>query len=377
MRRRTFGSVFKRPPRPGFYVRFRHRGREVVRHAGFTRDAANKKLARAHALLADGQPLEEVLGDVFGDFTGARLTFKDAIPSYLEFARTRKRASTLARDTRRFKHLRKCPWAKEFLADVTPKQLTRFASDRIEAGASGATVNRDLLLISALFKWAQIMGYVDANPARRVRKFREEREERVYLMAAESRALVEAAAEDFRPVLLCALHTGMRKGEILSLCWDCVDLDQGTLTVRAVHEKAGRGRFVPLTPTLTGALSELRTGRKVLSMHGRDPVFTQADGTPWTVHSVRTAFDKAVKDCEAIPTGKRDKVTFHTLRHTAASLMVAQGVPLYDVGKILGQSSPSVTMQYAHFAPESAGRVAVTALQRALEASDAATGTAR
>jgi integrase len=69
--------------------------------------------------------------------------------------------------------------------------------------------------------------------------------------------------------------------------------------------------------------------------------------------------------CTGIPVEKRSKVTFHCLRHTAASLMVAQGVPLFDVAKILGHSTLAVTMRYAHFAPE-AGRAGIEKLGRAL-----------
>ncbi|MBL9088124.1 MAG: tyrosine-type recombinase/integrase [Planctomycetia bacterium] len=66
------------------------------------------------------------------------------------------------------------------------------------------------------------------------------------------------------------------------------------------------------------------------------------------------------------PPEKRTKVTFHTLRHTAASLMVAEGVPLFDVAKILGHSTIAVTMRYAHFAPE-AGRAGIDKLGKALQ----------
>ena len=83
---------------------------------------------------------------------------------------------------------------------------------------------------------------------------------------------------------------------------------------------------------------------------------------------LRCAFDyevralaAALRACVAIPSEKRSEVTFHCLRHTAASLMVQNGVSLFDVGKILGQSTMAVTMRYAHFAPE-AGRVAVDRL---------------
>ena len=73
---------------------------------------------------------------------------------------------------------------------------------------------------------------------------------------------------------------------------------------------------------------------------------------------------------DRLPAHKRLQVTFHCLRHTAASLMVAEGVPLFDVAKILGHSTLAVTMRYAHFAPE-AGRAAVDRLGTALDGVEA------
>jgi integrase len=89
------------------------------------------------------------------------------------------------------------------------------------------------------------------------------------------------------------------------------------------------------------------------------------DGREVTSKILRSGFEGAVRRCEAIPFDKRDRVTFHCLRHTAASLMVAEGVPLFDVAKILGHSTLAVTMRYAHFAPE-AGRAGIEKLGKAL-----------
>ena len=82
---------------------------------------------------------------------------------------------------------------------------------------------------------------------------------------------------------------------------------------------------------------------------------------------IRNALDSALSGCEDLPEDKRTRVTFHTLRHTAASLMVGQGVPLFDVARILGHSTLAMTMRYAHFAPD-AGRSAIQKLGAALEA---------
>jgi integrase len=99
----------------------------------------------------------------------------------------------------------------------------------------------------------------------------------------------------------------------------------------------------------------------VLNLRARRRRFRCVDGSPLTIKVLRLAFASAVRACEFIPLDKRGTFRFHDLRHTAASLMVAAGVPIFDVAKILGHSSVAVTMRYAHLAPE-AGRAAIERL---------------
>lgn len=91
-----------------------------------------------------------------------------------------------------------------------------------------------------------------------------------------------------------------------------------------------------------------------------------APASAYTQWMLRTAMANAVNACDEIPAHKKLKVTTHVLRHTAASLTVAAGVPIFDVAKLLGHETIQVTMRYAHFAPE-AGKAAVDALDRILD----------
>jgi integrase len=291
----------------------------------------------------------------------------------------------------------RAPWAGEFLSALRPETLTQWATDRTNAkgadkavsevpatgdgsgtstekakrrrkvrAVSGATVNRNLNLGSALFRWAIRMGHVTDNPFRGVERFSEKgRAREVYLTAKEAHALVESAAPFLRPVLIAAVSTGMRRGELLSLRWRSVDLERKELRVEAATEKAGRGRVVPLTPWLLSELTTLKASREVPALDGSDPVFRSSDGSPLTEKVLRVAYVSAVRRCEGIPLDKRAGCTFHALRHTAASLMVAAGVPIFDVAKVLGHSTLGVTLRYAHFAP-AAGRSALDRLGEAL-----------
>src|SRR5262245_42111190 len=84
-RERPWGHVFKPPGRPCWYAVFTAEGRKVKRSAGRTRSAAEKRLAQVRQYLDDGARLADVLGHVFGDFTGSRLTVREAAPLFLEY----------------------------------------------------------------------------------------------------------------------------------------------------------------------------------------------------------------------------------------------------------------------------------------------------
>ncbi|NUN50221.1 MAG: site-specific integrase [Candidatus Brocadiae bacterium] len=210
------------------------------------------------------------------------------------------------------------------------------------------------------------MGYAKDNPLRKVPKFSEKgRAREVYLTQTEARDLVGASDAVMRPFLHAALATGARRGELLRLKWRDVDFDRREVTIHPENEKAGRGRVIPMTLDLLAELRTLRQLRQVKALDGSDAVFLQASGDPITEEVVKKGFDRAIRACDSIPTEKREKVVLHSLRHSCASFMVAAGVPLLDVARILGHSTLAVTMRYAHFAPES-GRAAVDKLGKAL-----------
>lgn len=264
----------------------------------------------------------------------------------------------------------------------------RAAPDRMQTrtfrGASGASINRDLALASAFFRWAIRARYLEENPIRHVERFSEKgRASETYLTAGEANALLADCSPVLRPIVPVALHTGLRRGEILSLAWRAVDLDRKEILVAAELEEAGRGRVVPMTPAAYATLKALRDARPSPALDGSDRVFTGSDGEPVLVGLLRVMFEPTVANCAGIPLSKRWALRFHDLRHTSASLMVAAGVPIFDVAKVLGHSTLAVTMRYAHFAPE-AGRASVARLAAILDAaptpnegaSTAATGSA-
>ncbi|MCB9829059.1 MAG: tyrosine-type recombinase/integrase [Planctomycetes bacterium] len=172
--------------------------------------------------------------------------------------------------THRLGILNAAPWARKPLGAVTPRDLLAWTAKREAAKVSGSTINRDLALGSALYKRAERAGHVTGdNPFRKVPRYSEKgRARETYLTAAEARGLIDACSPVLRPIVLAALHTGMRRGELLSLRWRSVDLNRGELVVEPEAEKTGRGRVVSLSRDLLTLLKALRASRPRQAVDG-------------------------------------------------------------------------------------------------------------
>lgn len=233
-----------------------------------------------------------------------------------------------------------------------------------------ATVNRRMACLRHLFSKAVDWDILKDNPCRGVKQIKENNRRLRFLTPEECRALLDACpkAEPARPgkpgepdkpakpatlkqVVELALHTGMRKSEILKLKWEHVNFRQAYLEI--LDQKNGEYSTVPLDKR---ALEILRSvPRRLDSPY----VFTgRIKGQPFW--DLKRQFEEAVK------AAKLEGVTFHTLRHTAASHMVMSGVPLATVKEILRHKDYAMTLRYAHLSSEHK-KAAIDALCQALE----------
>ena len=161
----------------------------------------------------------------------------------------------------------------------------------------------------------------------------------------EADRLVRAADGEWRCMILVALRTGLRQGELLALRWEDVDLKKGLLRVRqsvtrghVTEPKSGKGRDIPLSDDALAAFKAQR--------HLRGPLVFSARG--WSdarktecKHPLWRASKKA---------GLR-RIGWHVLRHTFASHLAMRGVPLKAVQELLGHATMEMTMRYAHLSP--------------------------
>jgi integrase len=142
------------------------------------------------------------------------------------------------------------------------------------------------------------------------------------------------------PLVLLAVNTGLRRGELLQLRWQDLELKARLLTVRGPGAKSGQTRHLPLNSEAVGLLELWRAA----CADSRSFVFTGESGGP--LKDVKKAWTALVK--RALIASFR----FHDLRHTFASKLVMAGVDLNTVRELLGHSDIAMTLRYAHLAPE-------------------------
>jgi integrase len=248
------------------------------------------------------------------------------------------------------KRLRRITYAD--LRDFRAARL-QTKSERTDKSLSIATVNRELSTLRRMLNVAVSEGWIIRSPfnsgAPLISTADERRRERI-LTADEEKALLLACSErqraHLRPLVIAALDTGMRKGELLKLRWSQLDLDVRVIHVRAFHTKTMTARDVPVSQRLHAELQRL------WDISPKD-----AGGLVFGIRdNVRMAFDSARTDA-----GLSD-VRFHDLRHTAATRLVQKGLSLAEVGRILGHSQPVTTYRYVN--PDE------TTIRRAAEALD-------
>ena len=228
------------------------------------------------------------------------------------------------------------------LDHITPKLIVAYKNKRYTDGVKPATINRELATLKKAFNLARReWEWCTDNPVSRVSMERENNTRDRWLTVEEEQRLQEAAVPWLGEIILFAVNTGMRMGEILALSWTGVDLFRRTVTV--FRSKNGERRTLPMNGTVLDLLKRKYGTRS----EATDLVFHSLSQTPLDGSNIRRAF------ITALDTAKIQDFHFHDLRHTFATRIVQAGVDLYKVQRLLGHKSPLMTQRYAHHYPES------------------------
>ena len=306
-------------------------GKQVRRfRADWTKEQAEAALAEV--LLKIEQPRAK----------GGGITLGQATERYLA-AKSRKRS--LANDQRIVKHLKSELGENTPLAEITAGRISEYKAGRLaavrkigegenatERRLTAAAVNRPLALLRHLLRlahdeWEELPAVptirLEREPQGRVRWL--EPHEEVRLLDACRKSRTKHLAD----VVRVAHETGLRRGELLGLTWDRVDLSRGVIRLEVT--KSDKRREVPMRQAVYEVLAGLQGTR---------------EGRVWPPGDIRTAFENAVTEA------KLDGLHFHDLRHSFASWFVMQGGSPLALQKILGHADRKMTDRYAHLAPD-------------------------
>ncbi|WP_449245956.1 tyrosine-type recombinase/integrase [Desulfarculus baarsii] len=252
------------------------------------------------------------------------------------------------------------------LKDVGPLHLERIKKNLADAGRAPRTCQYCLAVTRQAFNRARVLGlFAGDSPTGKVKSPKVDNRRLRFLTTDEAERLLAALAEvsiDLRDMAMLSLLTGMRAGEVFGLAWGDVDLVQDMLTIR--DGKNGETRHAYLTGQAKAMLQARGGGQPselVFPARGggrRDRVSTR-----FSITVNQLGLNAGVHD-------PRQKVFFHTLRHTFASWLVMRGTPLYTVQKLLGHKTMIMTQRYAHLAPDHL-REAIKGLELALDPSPA------
>lgn len=249
------------------------------------------------------------------------------------------------------------------LDTVNSKEIEDWQTSETKRGLSPITINRNLNSLRAVFTLAIEKQLINENPLKKVKNIKAPGNERMrHLSANEETQLREALrkrnaqliahaieghipiyGDHIEPIVLIALNTGMRRGEIFNLRWEQVNMASKIITVSAEISKTSKARHINMNNESHRVLEDWSKDKSLSGL-----VFPSAKtGGQKPLVTIKTAWAKLIESA-----GIND-FRFHDLRHTFASNLVMRGAPLYMVQKLLGHGSLNMTMRYSHLSPES------------------------
>jgi integrase len=247
------------------------------------------------------------------------------------------------------------------LKDVSPIHLEKVKSNMAKAARAPRSIQYCLAVVRQVFNHARRLGlYQGDPPTSKIKKPTPNNARLRFLTQEEANNILAAlavASPEVHDMALLSMYTGMRAGEVRTLAWSDVDLAQGLLVLR--DTKNGRTRYAYMTEAVKSMLQARQPGRPDAL------VFCGPDGKQRSpvAKTFRHAVDRLGLNDGVVD--RRQRVSYHTLRHSYASWLVMQGIPLYTVQKLLGHRTPAMTERYSHLAPDHM-REAIKGLEEAM-----------
>ena len=321
---------------PIWWMRFSYQGRQIRRST----DATDRKLAeqiyfKVRGLIADGTWVETPP-------PRPHKTVRDLLERYLrDYSAPNKAAGTHRRDQSLAAHLLRA-FGDVPLDQLRPARLADYKASRRAQGVAAKTLNDELGLLGHAYKVAEReWEWATDNPVLKIAKEKVRNLIERWLTPEEEQRLLAVSPTWLQEIIVFALHTGMRRGEILNLHWSHVDLARRTLTI--LEQKNGARDTLPVNDTAM----EVLQARAAVRTSNMEAVFLNGAGHPRNARNLLRAFYPAMRKAGIT------RFRFHDLRHTFATRLIQAGVDVYTVQKLGRWKTISMVLRYAHHEPES------------------------
>ena len=296
-------------------------GKRYIRVVGESKEQAEGAMAvHRNRLLEEKHGLASPITDI---------RFADLAEEY--FKKVSKQKRSWRRDRVTLDHLERAFRCK-MLSEITTKGIEEFKAKRFKE-VSGATINREIALLSNVFTTAIIWKHATSNPVRGVARFEEPDPVERPLTAEEEVRLLDSAPKRLKPILVLLANTGLRRNELLSLRWKNVHIASRQLLIPKTNCKRKQMRMVPLNSVAVQILQSLPRDHEFVFYNKKTKTY---------IRDIKTAFHAA---CEKAGI---EGLRLHDLRHTFATRLRDKGENLTTIMKLMGHSEYKTTLRYAH-----------------------------
>lgn len=238
-------------------------------------------------------------------------------------------------------------FGKTLLKDITNNDLQKLKVTMQNNGLADATINKALVTVSYIFNCAKkAKVFVGVNPFDDFKLLPVNNNRVRFLSQEEAKLLlneIRKRSEQLYEISIFSLHMGLRAGEIFNITGEDVNIETRQITIRDPKNKSDR--FANMTDEVYRILKtkQLKNGEYVFQSKKGTKIQSVSDTYEKVVDYL--GFNKGIKDA-------KNRVVFHTLRHTFASWLVQEGVSLYVVQRLMGHKSIRMTERYSHLAPD-------------------------
>lgn len=317
-------------------------GKRQREKAGTSKKLADQLFAKRQAEILEGK---------FDVIRPDKIPFSQLAKEFSEYSKAHAKFKSHEANENALKTLK--PFFGDKLINmITFKDIEDYKVLRLET-VKTSSVNRDLTVLKRMLNLAKEWGYLNNDIAGKVKKTKEPPGRIRYLSKKEIGDLLKACSLEYlKTIVLIALNTGMRKGEILNLSWNQIDMENGFIHLDIT--KSGERRDIPINQNLNKALENWKKICEEKEKAKMKEGGAEEESGEFQIDNRMLFNAKDIKRSfgTALTMAGISDFRFHDLRHTFASHLVMEGVDLATVSKLLGHSTINMTMRYAHLSPD-------------------------